>query len=83
MTFFLTFSIFLQSLRVVQARIQEIERQPTTKSAKDESELAQLHVKQHQILAAGRPVVQSGQTVVTQVLSQDFLLQRSAISIFL
>ena len=41
---------------MVQARIQEIERQTTTKSAKDESELAQLQVKQQQILAAGRPV---------------------------
>ena len=47
--------IFLQSLRVVQAKIQEIEKQPT-KSAKEENELAQLHVKQQQILAAGRPV---------------------------
>ena len=40
---------------MVQAKIQEIERQPT-KSAKEENELAQLHVKQQQILAAGRPV---------------------------
>lgn len=44
-----------QSLRTVQNRIQEIERLPT-KSAKDENELAQLQIKQQQILAAGRPV---------------------------
>ena len=35
--------------------MQELERIPT-KSAKDESELAQLQVKQQQILASGRPV---------------------------
>ena len=45
----------MQSLRVVQTKIQEIERQPN-KSAKEENELAQLHVKQQQILAAGKPV---------------------------
>ena len=44
-----------QSLRVVQNRIEEIERLPN-KSAKDENELAQLHVKQQQILASGRPI---------------------------
>lgn len=44
-----------QNLRAVQSRIQEIEKLPT-KSAKDENELAQLHVKQQQILASGRPV---------------------------
>merc|ERR1719412_1464271 len=43
------------NLRIVQAKIQELERQ-TLKSAKDESELAQLQVKQQQILASGRPV---------------------------
>ena len=42
-------------MRLVQSRIQEIERQ-TTKSAKEENELAQLQIKQQQILAAGRPV---------------------------
>ena len=45
----------LQNLRSVQSKIQEIERLPT-KSAKDENELAQLHVKQQQILASGRHV---------------------------
>ena len=39
----------------MQNRIEEIERLPT-KSAKDENELAQLHVKQQQILASGRPI---------------------------
>ena len=39
----------------MQNRIQEIERLPT-KSAKDENELAQLHVKQQQILASGRHI---------------------------
>lgn len=44
----------------MQSRIQEIERLPS-KSAKDENELAQLHVKQQQILAAGKPVQSSQQ----------------------
>ena len=51
---------------MVQAKIQEIERQPT-KSAKEENELAQLHVKQQQILAAGRPVNTQNVTEVSKV----------------
>ena len=51
---------------MVQAKIQEIERQPT-KSAKEENELAQLHVKQQQILAAGRPVNAQNVTEVSKV----------------
>ena len=35
--------------------MQEIERRPN-RSSKDETELAQLQVKQQQILASGRPV---------------------------
>ena len=51
---------------MVQAKIQEIERQPT-KSVKEENELAQLHVKQQQILAAGRPVNTQNVTEVSKV----------------
>jgi hypothetical protein len=46
---------FFQNLKLVQARIQEIERHPV-RTPKDESELAQLQIKQQQILASGRPV---------------------------
>ena len=46
---------FFQNLKLVQARISDLERQPV-RSAKDESELAQLQIKQQQILASGKPV---------------------------
>lgn len=54
---------FFQNLKLVQARIQELERR-VVRCAKDESELAQLQVKQQQILASGKPVnTNIGQTL--------------------
>lgn len=70
-----------QSLKQVQARIQEIERRPS-RTAKDESELAQLQVRQQQILASGRPVQSSAGQILpgtpvsamtTQVRAEDIL----------
>ena len=43
------------NLRVVQSKIQDIE-QKTTKSPRDEAELAQLQTKQQQILSTGKPI---------------------------
>ena len=48
---------FPQNLRLIQARVQEIEGKPTPKSPQDEAELATLQTKQQQILATGRPVL--------------------------
>uniref|UniRef100_A0A0K2UW65 Putative LOC100679230 [Nasonia vitripennis] n=1 Tax=Lepeophtheirus salmonis TaxID=72036 RepID=A0A0K2UW65_LEPSM len=44
-----------QSLREVQSRIQEIEKQ-MAKSPQDEAELAQLQTRQQRILSLGRPI---------------------------
>ena len=40
---------------MVQAKIQEIE-QKSTKTPRDEAELAQLQTKQQQILSTGKPI---------------------------
>ena len=56
----------------MQNRIQEIERLPT-KSAKDENELAQLHVKQQQILASGRHITSQNVQEVQNLLFIRFL----------
>ena len=42
-------------MRVVQAKIQDIE-QKMTKSPRDEAELAQLQTKQQHILSTGKPI---------------------------
>ena len=42
-------------MRVVQAKIQEIE-QKSSKTPRDEAELAQLQTKQQQILSTGKPI---------------------------
>ena len=48
-------NFYLQSLRIVQSKIQEIE-QKSTKNPRDEAELAQLQTKQQQILSTGKPI---------------------------
>jgi hypothetical protein len=49
----------LQNLRLVQARVLEIEKKPV-RSPSDDAELVQLQTKQQQILATGRPVPTPG-----------------------
>ena len=54
------------SLRIVQAKIQEIE-QKAAKTPRDEAELAQLQTKQQQILSTGKPIEgPSGQSFSSQ-----------------
>ena len=45
----------IQSLRLVQSLMQELERKPS-KTTTDETELAKLLLKQQQILSTGRPI---------------------------
>ena len=59
-----------QALKVVQARMLEIERK-NSKTPQEMAELAQLQAKQQKVLAAGRPIVnpQAAAAMATDVSS--------------